>query len=238
MEQWKLEPAHDLGLPPGQRLRSVRRESGMVETLGHLVWWTLVRLYLRVFHRLTIDGAEHLPAEAPFVLVANHASHLDALVLASSLRWRLRERTFPIAAGDTFFDTPVTAAFAAFALNALPMSRRHAGAHALQHLRERLVEQKCVYVLFPEGTRTRDGSMHSFKAGVGMLLAGTSVPVIPCHLSGTFNALPPHHRFPRPAKIRLRIGCPLQCAATPNDRGGWNEVAGQLEEAVRRIDKQ
>src|SRR5947209_8620421 len=113
MNDWKLDPAHDLGLPLRERLRSVRRESGLLQTAGHLAWWTLVQLYLRVAHRLRAHGQEHLPARGPFVMVANHASHLDALVLASRLSWRMRDRIYPIAAGDTFFNTPVAAAFAA-----------------------------------------------------------------------------------------------------------------------------
>lgn len=236
MEQWKLEPAHDLGMPLAQRLRSVRRESGLFETGSHLLWWGLVRLYLRVYHRLEVEGIEHIPARPPFVLASNHASHLDALVLASQIGWRLRDRVHPIAAGDTFFDTPVAAAFAAAALNALPMSRQHAGVHALQHLRDRLVDECCIYILFPEGTRTRDGSMRPFKSGIGMLLAGTSVPVVPCHLTGTFEALPPDRRFPRPTKIRLRIGPPIQFEKVPKERDGWDVVARRVEDAVRGLE--
>src|SRR2546423_1144054 len=111
MENWKLEPARDLGLPPGQRLRSLRRESGLVETAAHVAWWALVRGYLAACHRLVIEGRHHLPEKPPFVLVANHASHFDALVLASPFPWRLRDRVFPIAAGDVFFETPVRSAF-------------------------------------------------------------------------------------------------------------------------------
>src|SRR5215203_2850634 len=123
MDSWKLEPARDFGLPMRDRLRSVRRESGLIETIGHLAWWSAMRGYLRAVHRLQVSGKENIPAKPPFVLASNHASHLDAMVLASRLSYRWRDCTFPIAAGDTFFDTPVRAAFAAVALNALPMWR-------------------------------------------------------------------------------------------------------------------
>src|SRR5262245_43026721 len=172
-----------------------------------MAWWAAIRSYLRIAHRLHVEGKENIPKDPPFVMVANHASHLDALILASRLHWRLRDDVYPIAAGDTFFHTPVATAFAAVALNALPMWRkRGAGRHALEELRSRLVNEKCVYVLFPEGTRSRDGSINSFKAGIGMVIAGTSVPVIPCHLSGAYEAMPPDRRWPRFSKIRLKIG--------------------------------
>ena len=132
MDQWRLEPAHDLGLPTGQRLRSLQRESGLIETLARFGWWTAVRTYLTLAHRLSITGQEHVPAAPPFVLVANHSSHLDTLVLAASMRRLLWDRVFPIAAGDTFFETPIVAAFAAGLLNALPMWRRNCGSHAQQ----------------------------------------------------------------------------------------------------------
>ncbi|HYT90859.1 MAG TPA: lysophospholipid acyltransferase family protein [Gemmataceae bacterium] len=235
MQPWKLEPARDLGMPLGERLRSLRRECGLIETAAHLCWGALTRTYFALAHRLTVRGQEHLPAAAPFILAANHASHLDALVLASVLPWRLRDRIFPVAAGDTFFQTPLLAAFAAGVLNALPMWRRNCGPHALLQLRQRLVEEPCAYILFPEGTRSRDGKIGRFKCGLGMLAAEANVPVVPCHLDGTFAALPPHSWLPRWRKITLTIGEPLCFATTPNERDGWEEIAQTVEGSIRRL---
>ncbi len=235
MEDWELRPARDLGLPAGQRLRSLRRESGLLSTGLHLAWWAAVRGYLAAWHRLTVHGRENIPAEPPFLLVANHASHLDALVLASPLPWRLRDRIFPIAAGDVFFETPVLTAFAAGMLNALPMWRRKCGPHALQELRQRLLEEPCAYILFPEGARSRDGAMLPFKPGLGMLVAGTAVPVVPCHLAGCFEALHPEHKWPRPRPIRLHVGKPLVFAGVENNRAGWLRIIQETEAEVRRL---
>src|SRR6202012_4552083 len=116
---------------------------------------------------------ENLPTEMPFVLVANHSSHLDALVMGSMLPTKFRNAVFPIAAGVFFFETPVMTAFSAWMMNALPMWRKNAGRHAMQQLRERLVGEPCGYILFPEGTRTRTGEIGAFHAGIGILVAGT-----------------------------------------------------------------
>jgi len=236
MDDWTYEPARDHGMALGDRLRSHKRESGLIESVGHMAWWAAIRGYLRAYHRLHVEGMQHIPNAPPFVLVSNHASHLDALILASRLSWRLRDDVYPIAAGDTFFETPVAAAFAAIALNALPMWRKRGGGrHALEELRGRLLGEKCVYVLFPEGTRSRDGAIGAFKAGIGMVIAQTDIPVIPCRLRGAFESLPPDRRWPRPRKIHLNIGAAMSCAAICSDRDGWQQIAESLRRAVLKL---
>jgi 1-acyl-sn-glycerol-3-phosphate acyltransferase len=235
MDAWELKPARDLGMTPRERFRSLRRESGLLQTATHLAWSSAVRAYLTVGHRLEVHGQEKLPPKPPFVIMANHASHLDALVLASSLPWHLRDRLFSIAAGDTFFESPVSAAFAAGVINALPLWRRQFAGGALQELRQRLVNEPCAYIIFPEGTRCRDGHMGRFKPGLGILVAGTDVPVVPCHLHGTFEALPPNRTVPHFRKITVRIGEPVCFPSVENERSGWEEIAKTAEAAVRRL---
>jgi 1-acyl-sn-glycerol-3-phosphate acyltransferase len=235
MEPWKLQPAHDTGLSPAERFRSVRRESGLLESLTHHFCFSLLRIYFAIAHRLTIVGRKNLPAHGPFVVVANHCSHLDALALGAALPPRHRERAFPIAAGDVFFQTNMTSTFSAIMLNALPMWRKNCGPHALADLRRKLQEEESIFIIFPEGGRSRDGSMKPFKHGLGMLVAETNVPVVPCGLVGAFEALPPDQKIPRPVTIKLVIGNALEFASTPNDRTGWSQIAARVESCVRAL---
>lgn len=235
MDDWRLEPAKDVALSEPERWRSLRRESGLISTACHIAWWTGIRAYLSFWHRLRIIGRENLPAEPPFVLVSNHSSHLDALVLASPLPWRLRDRVFPIAAGDVFFEATGIAAFAALMVNALPMWRKKAGSKALRDLRQRLVEEPCGYILFPEGARSRDGKMLPFKNGLGMMVAQTSVPVIPCYLQGCFEALKPGRWLPRPRRISMRVGRPMTFADTSNDGDGWRSIGVAVRGAIEEL---
>ena len=92
MDDWKFQPARDQGLSPADRLKSLKRESGLIDTLLHHLWWGFVRCYLKIYHRFSLRGRENLPTEAPFIIVANHASHLDVLALAGSCPARLRDR--------------------------------------------------------------------------------------------------------------------------------------------------
>jgi len=235
MEPWNLQPARDTGLTPSERFRSVRRESGLLENIAHQVCFLLLRSYFAIAHRLTIMGREKLPAHGPFVLAANHCSHLDALALGTALTRRYRERAFPIAAGDVFFQSTVTSTFSAIMLNALPMWRKNCGPHALADLRRKLQEEKAIFIIFPEGGRSRNGSMMPFKHGLGMLVAETNVPVVPCGLVGTFEALPPHQNFPRPVSVKLVIGDALEFASIANDRTGWSQIAATVESCVRDL---
>jgi 1-acyl-sn-glycerol-3-phosphate acyltransferase len=127
------------------------------------------------------------------------------------------------------------AAFSTTVLNALPVWRERCGAHAMQDLRRRLTDEPSIYILFPEGGRSRDGRMLPFKAGIGMMVAQTHVPVIPCHLSGTFEALPADSRLPRPHKIQLRIGAPRIFCDVANRRDGWEHIARLLEQDVTSL---
>ena len=235
MEAWRFEPARDLGLSGAQRRRSLLREVGLESAISCFVWRTITRMYLAIAHRLEIRGRNNLPPRPPFVLVANHASHLDAIVLGAILPARFVGAVFPIAAGDTFFTKPASSIFATACMNALPIWRKNCGAHSLEDLRERLAGGECVYILFPEGTRTRTGAMGKFKPGLGRLVAGTDVPIVPCYLRGPFEALPPSRKIPRWKKISVAIGEPLLFTTTTNDRAGWESIAETAENAVRSL---
>ncbi len=233
---WQLKPARDHELAPHEKLSSLKREGGLLSLFGHWCWRRLTRLYLRLFHRFTVSGVGNLPPP-PFVLVANHSSHLDILALTAALPTRYLGSVHPIAAEDHFFASFAGSFFAALALNALPLKRKAARGKDLALLRERLVEDRLIYVLFPEGTRSRDGCMAPFKAGIGTLMAGSAVPIVPCYIEGAFAALPAQRRWPRPGRLGLSIGQPIAVADCANAREGWVEVAARCEKAVRQLGK-
>ncbi len=235
MQPWKLQPARDHGLSLVDSFRSLHRENGLVAAGFHFAWWSAVRGYLKAWHRLHIHGRDHVPLQPPFILIANHTSHLDSLVLAAAVPWHLHDRLFPIAAGDVFFETSSRSALSALLLNALPLWRKKCGGHALQQLRQRLLDEACCYILFPEGTRSRDGALQPFKNGLGMLIAESNVPVVPCYLQGCFDALRPDQLWPRPRPIHVYVGQPATFQHVPNTRPGWQQIAASLEAAMKGL---
>jgi 1-acyl-sn-glycerol-3-phosphate acyltransferase len=234
-KDFEFKPAADLHLSFKQRIRSVTRERSIFSLAYSIIWWIGTWLIMRVYFRFTIVGRDNVPTESPFVMVGNHSSHLDVVSLLLSVRMKVRDKLFPLAAEDHFFKKTTKAAFTAYAINALPVSRQGGGLAVMQTLRERMQQQKCGYILFPEGTRTRTGQMASFKSGVGILIAGTDIPVIPCYLKGAFEAFPSSAKFPRPRKVTLVIGHPVGYSQIEPTKEGCAQIAQDLEQRVRAL---
>jgi 1-acyl-sn-glycerol-3-phosphate acyltransferase len=193
-----------LTLPPTKRLE--RPHGRAVSMLRGAIQLTM-RGVFHSYNHLDIIGRENLPLETSFVMVCNHSSHLDAVCLLASLPLRRVNHAYPVAAADYFFSTPLRTMLSVIAVNGLPLDRHH-GSDGLDVCRQLLNAPGNVLIIFPEGTRSCSGEIGRFRSGVSRLVAGTTTPVVPCHLSGAFEAWPKGSRLPRPAALRLRIGKP------------------------------
>jgi 1-acyl-sn-glycerol-3-phosphate acyltransferase len=232
MEPWHYETAEDLDKTVVERLRGFPREPDLLVYSVRVLAATLLRGWLRVYHRLQVVGRENLPAEGSFVLVANHCSHLDALTILSAMPIRKLHRVFPAAAQDFFFVSIPRLTIAAVVVNALPFDRQANIRQSLSLCRQLLQNAGNVLLLFPEGTRSTTGELGEFKPGIGLMLAGTSVPVVPCWLDGTFRAWPKGSRFPRPRRVRLVIGKPRTYEHLGRGKDSAVEISRDLREAI------
>jgi 1-acyl-sn-glycerol-3-phosphate acyltransferase len=206
MKPWHYQTADDLDRSLVERLRSFPRKPDMLVYGARLAASGLLRAWLRCYHRLSVVGRENLPKEGSYVVVANHASHLDALCLISALPLTRIHHIFPAAAEDYFFVSMPRTALAAVVVNALPFDREIHIRQSLTLCRELLQNPGNILILFPEGTRSMTGELGEFKPGIGLLLAETKCPVVPCYLDGTYRALKKGVWLPRPCKIRVLIG--------------------------------
>jgi 1-acyl-sn-glycerol-3-phosphate acyltransferase len=94
-----------------------------------------------------------------------------------------------------------------------------------------------VLIIFPEGTRSATGTTKEFKSGIGALVAGRSINVLPCYLDGAWRAWPKGKRLPRPRKVRLVIGEPRSYADRASDKASINRIACELHTAVKELAK-
>jgi 1-acyl-sn-glycerol-3-phosphate acyltransferase len=235
MNSWNYEPAADLDQPTVERLRRFPREPDMIVYGLRSTAALALRSWLKFYHRLEIMGRENLPKEGSFIMVANHASHLDTLCLLATLPLRKLHRAFPAAAQDYFFVSVQRLAIAAIVVNALPFARRKNIRHSLELCGQLLANPGNILIIFPEGTRTTTGQIGEFKPGIGLLVAGTNIPVVPCHLHGTFEAWPKNKLWPRPRRLRLQIGAPRVFASLSPGKESSEQVGHELREAVRDL---
>lgn len=152
-------------------------------------------------------GAETLSGAC--VVVANHSSHLDAPLIMSSLPVNLRQNVATGVAADYFFTTWYKKLFTQLVFNAFPIDRKGAGEN--RGLSRKLLSAGIPVLVFPEGTRSKDGRMRDFKVGAAALASSIKVPVLPVALIGAHEAMPRDTSWPRRGRPRVvvAIGEPL-----------------------------
>jgi 1-acyl-sn-glycerol-3-phosphate acyltransferase len=235
METWDYQPTADFDKSPIEKLRMFPRQPDMLVYALRFAMHVFLRVFLRIYHRYRVEGRENLPLDRPFVMVANHASHLDALSLLSALPLRRIQQSYPAAAKDYFFTSMPKIAFSAVVVNAMPFDRRENPRDSLAICRQLLETPQHVLILFPEGTRTTTGELASFKPGIGFLTAGTNIAVVPCNLVGAYRAWPKGAFIPRPRKLTLRVGKPITFETMTADKDGAKAIAARLEEVVKEL---
>ena len=122
-------------------------------------------------------------------------------------------------------------------INALPFGRKTHVRRSLSICSEVVSEPGNILIIFPEGTRSTNGELQEFKLGIGAVVTGRDVAVVPCYLQGTYAAWPKGRRLPRPRKIRLIVGEPRSYAGRITDRFGVSATVSELQLAVHELGK-
>lgn len=165
------------------------------------MWYWIFRLIFivifKIFFRLKVEGLENIPARSNFIIVANHSSFLDPLVVFVAVGRKIH----CIAMRDLYriswlrWFMRVNGAFSSGSSSAKAISL--------------LTENENVG-LFPEGGVSRDGKLRDFRKGAALLALRTGRPVVPCAILGTFESFPRHGKFPRFfLPLKLKIGKPV-----------------------------
>lgn len=164
---------------------------------------------------VTVEGERNVEGlQGQFIVVANHSSHLDAATMFSFLPTTLTRNLATATAGDYFYNNPLKSNFVGFFFNSYPVDRggrksKNAG------LSVSLLRSGVPLLIFPEGTRQKDGKMKSFKPGAAALGRALRVPVVPVAVVGAYEAMPKGRNWPKPGRppVKLLIGKPLRVRA-------------------------
>ncbi len=151
-----------------------------------------MRFIVSIVLGLNVRHREKLPQQGPAILVANHNSHLDTLVLMSLLPAHLLPNVQPVAAMDYFLSNPVLAWFAIKIIGILPIKRKPSvrGENILLPCYEALSDNR-ILIFFPEGSRGEPEKLSHFKSGLARLAEQCpEVPVVPILLHGLGKSLP------------------------------------------------
>ena len=202
--------------------------------------WCSFRFLFAVYFRWRVYHPERVPRYGPVILAANHASYLDPPLVGAAIH-----RDIHYLARASLFRLPGVGALLR-AVNAVPVDRDGGagGGRGLRVILNRLAGGGGV-ILFPEGTRTRDGRLQPPRSGIGLAVIKSDAPIVPVRTFGTYDAFSRHTRIPRPHRVAVKFGTPLrfellraEAKNCPKSRLKeiYQEVADEIMSAIIRLE--
>ncbi len=197
-------------------------------TLTYNIFYNLAKLLARVFFRMRVVHPERMVESGPLILAVNHTSFFDPplagicsrrgvyyLARKTLLKWPFFGPLFP-------------------AMNVIPVERDGNDMSALREVIKKIKEGNGV-VLFPEGTRSKDGAIQPARAGIGFVIAKTGAPVLPMRIFGAYDAFPKNSKRLHFTQITVVIGEPL--VFSPSDlasatRDTYQMLSNRVMEAI------
>src|SRR5579859_1374847 len=195
--------------------------------------WLFFRAWYATYFRWRVFNPERVPETGAVILASNHASFIDPPLVGAGLK-----RGINYLARESLFRFPVLG-WVLHRWQAVPVDREGGGAKGLKAILERLLAGGAI-ILFPEGTRTRDGQLQPARSGIGLTVIKSSAPVVPVRVFGTFEAYNRHMRFPRPChRVIVKYGRPmhfeqLRTEAVSCSKARLKEIYQQVADEIMR----
>jgi 1-acyl-sn-glycerol-3-phosphate acyltransferase len=190
---------------------------------------TLCFVLSKILFRLEVRGIENFPMKGGIIIVSNHVSLLDPIIIGAVCSMRSKRINFMAKA--ELFRNKVFAAFIR-RLHVFPVNRNQRDIGAIREAIKRLKQGKAL-LMFPEGRRSKNGELLDVRSGVGLLAKRAHVPILPAFIKGTSSALPKGSWFIRPMKVAVYFGEPYYIDGTVSHL----EIATNVMKKVRSLDK-
>ena len=206
--------------------------------ISYWIGWSCFRAAYFICFGWRAYNRERVPLTGPVILASNHASFVDPPLVGIPLK-----RALNYLARDTLFRFPGVGATLR-SWQAIPVDREGGGGAGLKAILDRLLAGGAI-LLFPEGTRTRDGNLQPGRAGIGLAVIKSNAPVIPVRVFGTFEAFGRHMRLPRRHLIAVKYGKPLLFAELrteakscpkPRLKQIYQQIADEIMAAIAKLE--
>jgi len=193
-----------------------------------------VGVFMNSYVRVEVRGRELVPASGGFILAPNHSSHLDAPSVLTAIGGR--RRVWVAGAEDYFFDTALKRFVFGTLFDTIPFDRQADGVSGLRRCGEALSRGDGL-LMFPEGTRSLDGTLQPFKVGIAVLAIEHGVPVVPVRIDQAHDLLPKGKRMVRPGVVRVTFGAPIlpSIPAESEHYAAFARLAKSVREAVSAL---
>jgi 1-acyl-sn-glycerol-3-phosphate acyltransferase len=169
--------------------------------IWYAILWCPCYAISQLCFRYRFSGKQHVPLTGPVLLVSNHQSHLDPVLVGLACPRQLK---YLARVGLFFFPFNLWIR----ALGAVPIDRERGALSGIRTTLELLKQDNAVLV-FPEGSRTPDGKLHELLAGFCLLARRSGATIVPVAIHGAFDALPRGSVMARPAPICLAFAAPI-----------------------------
>jgi 1-acyl-sn-glycerol-3-phosphate acyltransferase len=170
-----------------RNLQTERRAPGW-PALTMIFWWDGVRsllwLLFKMAYRIRLEGSEHVPSTGPIIYVANHHAHFDPCLVGCVVH----DRPFSGMARKTLFKNPIMS-WIMRSIGVIPLDQTKGDTAAFKAGLEELKLGRCL-LIFPEGTRTRNGAVGPFKPGAALLMKRSGATVVPLAIEGAYDIWP------------------------------------------------
>lgn len=219
-----------MGEPPTLTARVFHRSFQIFSSIVFTIWCPLSK-----------RGTEHIPAP-PFIICSNHSSHMDsaALMYASEMDF---SKCGMVAAYDYFFQNKHRRNLLSLLINLIPANRdtnRQTLAQLMVACQEFLSHDDRIIVIYPEGTRSLNGELDTFKKGAAMIATELNIPILPAYIDGAYEALPKSKLLPKPKRIRVCFGAAIypNTGETTSNHGKYNKMNEELIQSIRTLHDQ